>query len=49
VKKSTLYKIIDGKIKRKNPFCRRCSGSVFVADHGNRYSCGKCGYTEIKK
>ena len=21
---------------------------VFMADHGDRYACGKCGYTEMK-
>ena len=22
---------------------------VFMADHGDRVACGKCGYTEMKK
>ncbi|TMT87676.1 30S ribosomal protein S27ae [Haloterrigena sp. H1] len=25
--------------------CPRC-GDVFLADHGDRKHCGKCGYTE---
>ena len=48
MKKSSLYEIDNDKIKRKNPFCPRCSSGVFMADHGDRYSCGKCGYTEMK-
>ncbi|BBL63016.1 MAG: 30S ribosomal protein S27ae [Methanobrevibacter arboriphilus] len=48
MKKSTLYEVDGDKLKRKNPFCPRCSGGVFMADHGDRYACGKCGYTEIK-
>ncbi|MGV8090195.1 MAG: 30S ribosomal protein S27ae, partial [Methanothrix sp.] len=26
-----------------------CGNGVFLADHGDRQSCGKCGYTEFKK
>ena len=43
VKKSDLYKVDGDKIERKNPVCPRCSDGVFMADHGNRYACGKCG------
>ena len=49
VKKSDLYKVDGDKIERKNPVCPRCSDGVFMADHVNRYACGKCGYTEMKK
>ncbi|MCK9151765.1 30S ribosomal protein S27ae [Methanobacterium alcaliphilum] len=48
MKKSDVYEVKDGKLKRKNPFCPRCSSGVFMADHGDRYACGKCGYTEWK-
>lgn len=36
-----------GKIKRKNKKCPRCG--VFMARHKqpDRWSCGKCGYTEF--
>ena len=37
------------KIERKNPICPRCGEGVFMADHGDRFACGKCGYTEMKK
>ncbi len=43
-----LYEIKDGKIERKRNMCPKCEG-VFLADHPDRLSCGKCGYTEFKK
>jgi len=27
--------------------CPRC-GDTFLADHGDRFHCGKCDYTELK-
>lgn len=33
----------------KHKFCPKCGPGVRLADHGDRYSCGKCGYTEMKK
>ncbi|BDC19178.1 30S ribosomal protein S27ae [Acidianus sp. HS-5] len=42
------YEISDGKVKLKNKKCPRC-GSV-MAHHlkpVERWSCGKCGYTEF--
>lgn len=29
-------------------FCVRCGEGVFMADHGDRLACGRCGYTEFK-
>jgi len=37
------------KLKRKRRTCPRCGAGVFLAEHEDRYSCGKCGYTEFKK
>ncbi len=37
----------QGKLKKKT--CPKCGPGVFLAEHGNRISCGKCGYTEFKK
>jgi len=42
------YIIEDGKLKRKLPFCNRCGRGYFMADHGNRYTCGHCGFTIFK-
>ena len=46
--KKDLYTVEGDKIVRKNPFCPRCGEGVFMADHGDRVACGKCGYTEMK-
>ncbi|PXF52526.1 MAG: 30S ribosomal protein S27ae [Candidatus Methanophagaceae archaeon] len=37
------------KLKRKRRTCPRCGAGVFLAEHEDRYSCGKCGYTEFRK
>ncbi len=44
-----LYEIKEGKLVRKTKFCPVCGPGVFLADHGDRLSCGRCGYTEYKK
>ena len=41
------YEISDGKIKRKREFCPKCDPGVFLAEHKDRVSCGKCGYTKF--
>ena len=46
--KKYVYSVEGYKIVRKNPFCPRFGGGVFMADHGDRFACGKCGYTEMK-
>ncbi len=43
------YKVEDGKLTRSRKFCPKCGPGVFMADHEDRLTCGKCGYTEIKK
>ena len=35
--------------KRKGKFCIKCGPGVFMGKHKNRYTCGKCGYTEFIK
>ncbi|MEM2341695.1 MAG: 30S ribosomal protein S27ae [Candidatus Bathyarchaeia archaeon] len=45
---SLYYKIEDGKLKRVLPICERCGPGYFMADHGNRYTCGHCGFTRYK-
>jgi ubiquitin-small subunit ribosomal protein S27Ae len=47
--KSSMYEVKEGKISRKNQSCPRCGDGVFLANHADRLSCGKCGYTEYKK
>jgi len=49
VAKKDFYKIEDGKVQRTKPHCPKCGPGVFMGEHNNRVSCGKCGYTEFKK
>ena len=43
-----LYKIETDKVIRLRPTCERCGPGYFMADHGNRYTCGHCGFTRYK-
>lgn len=47
--KSRMYEVKEGKVSRKGQSCPRCGDGVFLANHADRLSCGKCGYTEYKK
>lgn len=44
----TLYKIEGETLTRVRPFCERCGPGYFMADHGNRFACGHCGFTRYK-
>lgn len=48
-KRYELYEVEDGEVKRLRKPCPRCGSGIFLADHGERLACGKCGYTEFKK
>lgn len=43
---SSLYDISSGTAKRKNKQCPKCGPGVFMAEHKDRNTCGKCGYME---
>ncbi|HID20116.1 MAG TPA: 30S ribosomal protein S27ae [Methanophagales archaeon] len=49
----TFYEVIEEKggfkLLRRRKVCPRCGAGVFLAEHKDRYSCGKCGYTEFRK
>ncbi len=47
--KRMFYKIDGTRITRERPNCPKCGPGVFLAKHGNRTSCGRCGYTEFAK
>jgi small subunit ribosomal protein S27Ae len=48
--KKDLYSVSkDGKIERKRKHCPKCGPGVFLGEHKDRVSCGKCGYTEFSK
>jgi len=48
MKKTEFFKIEGNKINRIRKHCPKCGPAVFLAEHKNRFSCGKCGYTEFK-
>ncbi|PKK86369.1 MAG: 30S ribosomal protein S27ae [Thermoplasmata archaeon HGW-Thermoplasmata-1] len=47
--KRECYSIEGNKLARSRKTCPKCGDGVFMAEHKNRVSCGKCGYTEFKK
>jgi small subunit ribosomal protein S27Ae len=47
--KKDVYKVEDGKVTRTRKHCPKCGPGVFMAEHDNRTTCGKCSYTEFKK
>lgn len=44
-----FYKIDGDKVTRIKRDCPRCGKGVFMAEHKDRLSCGKCGFTEFGK
>jgi len=44
-----IFKLDGDKITRLRRHCPKCGDGYFLADHKDRLSCGKCGYTEFKK
>jgi len=49
--KSRLWKrygVEGGKVTRKLLSCPRCGTGFMMADHGDRYTCGNCKYTQFK-
>jgi len=49
VAKKDYFKVEAGKVSRTRKHCPKCGPGVFMGEHENRVSCGKCGYTEFKK
>ena len=46
---SKFYKFEEDKIVRTHRICPKCGPGYFLADHYDRWSCGKCGYTVFKR
>ncbi len=49
MQKRELYSVEGEKVARARRFCPRCGPGVFLAEHENRFSCGKCNYSETKR
>lgn len=43
------YVLKDGKLEARASFCPVCGRGYVLAEHAERYTCGKCGYTSFKK
>jgi len=44
----SFYRVEKDKVVRQRPTCERCGPGYFMADHGDRHSCGRCGFTRYK-
>jgi ubiquitin-small subunit ribosomal protein S27Ae len=42
-----FYSIEGDKVIKNKRDCPRCGKGVFMAEHKNRHTCGKCGFTEF--
>lgn len=45
----SFYDISGDNVTRKKRDCPRCGRGVFMAEHKDRNTCGKCGFTEFKQ
>jgi len=43
------YETGEDRVERKRQSCPRCGDGVYLGEHRDRGSCGKCGYTVWKK
>jgi ubiquitin-small subunit ribosomal protein S27Ae len=43
-----LYDVKGDTLVRTHKSCPKCGPGIFLAEHANRRSCGKCGYSESK-
>ena len=46
---SGYYKVEDQTLKKLKKICSRCGRGVFMSDHKDRQTCGKCGLTEFRQ
>jgi small subunit ribosomal protein S27Ae len=44
-----FYKVDGDKVTRSRRDCLKCGKGVFMAEHKDRFTCGKCGYTEFAR
>jgi small subunit ribosomal protein S27Ae len=49
IKRSDYFEISGDNVEVTRSYCPKCGEGVFLAQHKDRHSCGKCGYTEFIK
>jgi len=42
-----FFKIDGDKLTRLKKNCSRCGKGVYMSEHKDRHTCGKCGLTEF--
>jgi small subunit ribosomal protein S27Ae len=48
IQKGKLYKVEGDKLTRERKSCPKCGAGVFMAEHQDRFTCGKCGFMQKK-
>ncbi len=48
-KRGAYFKVEGTKVTTAKKYCPRCGLGFMMADHKDRTTCGKCGYTEFRK
>ncbi len=43
------YDVDGDEVERKGKTCPRCGDGVFMADHEDRLTCGRCGFSQMKE
>jgi len=43
------YEVKGNQLIRKGKACPKCGPGVWLGEHKDRLSCGKCNYTEFKR
>lgn len=43
------FKVDKDKVTRNRKNCSRCGKGVYMSQHKDRNTCGKCGLTEFKQ
>jgi len=43
------FKVDGNKLTRTRKICSRCGKGVYMSEHKDRHTCGKCGLTEFNQ
>ena len=46
---SSYYKVEGEKVTKLKKICSRCGKGVYMSEHKDRHTCGKCGLTEFNQ